>query len=517
MADFILGIDAGGTAVKAAAYSLDGAERGATGRIFRPLTPAPGHAERDCVALWQAVCEVVRAVLAEASLTGADIAAVGVTGYGNGLYLVDGAGRPVGNGLLSADVRAVEIVEDWRRQGLEAEATALTGKPFWPGSSLALLGWFRRHRPELLERAAALLCGKDYLRLRLTGRIAAELTDQSTASLVPLDRRARDPKLLALVGLADCSRLLAELIEPSAIAGALTAEAAAVTGLRAGTPVSAGCCDNLAVMFGTGAIGPGEVVVMAGTWGLHQAIVDRRPPPGRIGFVNHAMAPGQWLLIEGSPSSASSFEWFVETFLRHEGGGEPATHAPAAHAYELCNRAIAATDPADPPVFFLPFLNGAVDELHARGSLVGFSTWHRLGHAVRAVYEGVAFEHRRHFERLLSVCVRPDSARFAGGPARSPEWAAIFAATLGLTLEVPEGEEFGARGAAILAAVAAGHFPDIAAAVTAMTGLSRRLEPDAGLQALLDRRFAVYGQLHETLRPYWQAAETMLTSGLTLG
>jgi L-xylulokinase len=164
-------------------------------------------------------------------------------------------------------------------------------------------------------------------------------------------------------------------------------------------------------------------------------------------------------------------------------------------------------------VFFLPFLNGAVDELHARGSLVGFSTWHRLGHAVRAVYEGVAFEHRRHFERLLGVSARPGSARFAGGPVRSPEWAAIFAAALGLTLDVPKGEEFGARGAAILAAVAAGHFPDIAVAVAAMTALARRIEPDAGLQALLDRRYAVYNQLHETLRPYWQAAETMLTLG----
>jgi L-xylulokinase len=510
MADFILGIDAGGTAVKAAAYSLAGEERGVTGRTFRPLTPAPGHAERDPKALWQAVCEVIHAVLAGAGLTAADIAAVGVTGYGNGIYLVDAAGRPVANALLSADVRAVDIVEDWRRQGLEPGEMALVGKPFWPGSSLSVLAWFRRHRPELLARAAAMLCGKDYLRLRLTGRTAAEITDQSTASLLPLGQRARDPKVLGLVGLDDCERLLADLIEPSAIAGEVTAKAAAETGLRPGTPVSAGCCDNLAVMYGTGAIGLGEVVVMSGTWGLHQAIVDRQPPVGRIGFVNHAMAPGQWLLIEGSPSSASSFEWFVETFLRRADRKEPAERA-----YELANAAIAATDPADPPVFFLPFLNGAADALHARAGLVGFSTWHGLGHAVRAVYEGVAFEHRRHFERLLGVCARPASARFAGGPARSREWAAIFAAALGLRLEVPQGEEFGARGAAILAALATGHFPDIGSAVRAMTALSHVVEPEPRLQGLLDCRFAVYGRLHETLRPYWQAAETMLTPAKT--
>src|SRR5262249_35615734 len=155
-----------------------------------------------------------------------------------------------------------------------------------------------------------------------------------------------------------------------------------------------------------------------------------RPPAiGVVGFVCHAAEPGQWLLIEGSPSSASSFEWFLDTFLRR-GEGEPAEFA-----YELSKTALAATNPEDPPVFFLPFLNGARDDMHARASLAGFTTWHRLGHAVRAVYEGVAFEHRRHFERLLQACARPPRARFAGGPVRSREWSEIFAASLGLELE----------------------------------------------------------------------------------
>src|SRR5439155_5878187 len=137
----------------------------------------------------------------------------------------------------------------------------------------------------------------------------------------------------------------------------------------------------------------------------------------------HAAEPEQWLLIEGSPSSASSFEWFLDTFLRREGEGEPVELA-----YELSKAALAATKPEDPPVFFLPFLNGAADDMQARATLAGFTTWHHLGHAIRAVYEGVAFEHRRHFERLTRACARPASARFAGGPVRSREWSEIFAA-----------------------------------------------------------------------------------------
>jgi L-xylulokinase len=497
VAEFILGIDAGGSAVKAAAYSLDSQELAVAIRNVRPLTPIPGHAERDPDALWQEVSTAIRTALADGGLTGADIAAVGITGYGNGIYLVDAAGKPVANGLLSTDTRAVSLVEAWRAAGLEAEEQALTGKAFWPGASLSVLAWFDRHRPEILESATAALSCKDYLRFKLTGQINAEITDQSTASLLSLSGRHRDPRVLGIVGLEHCGRLLPALMEPYSVAGEVTSQAADETGLRKGTPVSAGCCDNLAVMYGTGAIGFGEIVIISGTWGLHQVILDHLPPTGSVGFVCHSAESDQWLLIEGSPSSASSFEWFAETFLR--GGGEE----PATLAYERANAAVVATRPDDPPVFFLPFLNGAIDAMHARASLVGFSTWHRLGHAVRAVYEGVAFEHRRHFENLLRVCEYPPCVRFAGGPARSGPWSKIFAAALGLRLEVPEGLEFGARGAAILAAFACGRFPTVAAAVTAMTSLSHSVPPDPALRALLERRFHAYCRLHAALRSFW--------------
>ena len=500
VARFVLGIDAGGTAVKAGLYGLDGQELGLASRVLRPITPAPGHAERDPEALWTAVCEVVRAIFADTAVVPRDVAAIGITGYGNGIYLLDQRGHAVANGLLSSDVRAARLVADWRSRGLEAEAIERVGKPFWPGSSLCVLAWFRQYRPDVLTAAAAAVPCKDYLRFRLVGRIAAETTDQSTASLLSNASRKRDPRVLSLVELEDVERLMPELIEPFAIAGTVTCRAATETGLCEGTPVSAGCCDNMAVMYGTGAVAAGEVVVMSGTWGLQQVILDHMPAGGRIGFVNHAAVPGQWLCFEGSPASASSFEWFVETFLRDHGVDEP-----AAAAYELANTALMGAAPDGPPVFFLPFLNGAFDDIDARGSLVGLSTWHGLGHIVRAVYEGVAFEHRRHLERLLSVCERPQTARFAGGPARSRAWSEIFAAALRLKLQVPRGAEFGARGAAILAAAACGMVPDIGSAVRSMTSLSHIVEPSAPLQHALDQRFTRYCELHSALRVFWRA------------
>ena len=498
-AQYILGIDAGGTAVKAAVYSLTGDELGATAQALRPLTPEPGHSERDPNQLWEATCAVVRGALAKAGVTGADIATVGLTGHGNGFYLLDRDNRAIGNGVLSSDLRTAPMVEAWRAEGREKEHIARALKPIWYTNTPPLLAWFKANRPDIVARTDAVLPCKDYLRLRLTGRRQSEVTDESTSTVIGRAGRQLDPALFALAGVEDLIHLIPPPIEPTAIAGTITAEAAAATGLREGTPVPAGCTDNNAVMLGTGAIGNGEMIIMSGTWGLHQVYLDHASDAGDVGFICHAIAPGRWLYCEGSPTSASSFEWFVDTFLRKPGSTEPADQV-----YARCNEAIAATDPADQPVFFLPFLNGAYDNPHARASLVGFATWHTLGHAVRAVYEGVAFEHRRHYERLIKAFPRPRRARFCGGAVRSRAWAEIFASALDLTLDVPRGSEFGARGAAMLAGVVCGLFPDIAAAARAMTGLSHAIEPNPRLRAILDERFAAYCRLHAALAPHWR-------------
>ena len=497
MPDFVLAIDAGGTAVKAAVFSPDGEEAGVASRVLRPITPAPGFAERDADQLWRAAAEAVRAALAGAGLSGADVAAVGITGHGNGLYLVDAEGRPAANGILATDIRASAVVEEWRAAGLETEHVARTYQPLWPGRPAAILAWLKRHRPEVLAGSAAALMCKDLLRLRLTGRLAAEVTDQSTAALLPGDRRERDPGLLDLLGLADCERLLPPLVETMAVAGAVTVEAAEATGLRSGTPVSAGCCDNLAVMYGTGITDPAGLVVMSGTWGLHQSFLERPVTDGSLVIVAHGAVPGQWLAIEGSPTSATCFEWFVDTFVRRS------ADEPSEALYELCAARLAETSADGPAVYFLPFINGAIDDASARGTLVGLSGWHHLGHAVRAVFEGVAFEHRRHLERLLRWRPRPERARFAGGAARSRPWSEIFAATLDLTLETPRGSEFGAAGAAVLASVAAGLSPDIPTAAGAMTTLARTIDPDPTLKTTLDRRYGVYRHLTAALGPCW--------------
>ncbi|WP_169728327.1 FGGY-family carbohydrate kinase [Geminicoccus roseus] len=501
MPDFMLGIDSGGTAVKVAVVAPDGTERAVRGTTHPTLTPAPGQAERDPGRVWHCLGADIRAVLADAGIAGADVAGVGITGYGNGLWLVDEAGEPVGNGVLTSDLRAASICRDWRVE--EQDETTRRHRAHtaaWPGKPMPLLAWLKRHDPDRLDRAWASVSSKDFLRARLTGRVASEVSDQSSSGYAPLDRRSNDPAMLASVGLEEFARLMPPLLEPLEVAGEVTAAAAAATGLRAGTPVSAGCSDNLAVMLGTAAITPAEVVVMAGTWGLHQCFLNALPADPTAVFLTHGLEPGSWLAIEGSPTSAGQLDWFVERFIRSQrpGIGDEELFA------EL-NREVAALDPHAPPVLFFPYLNGAIDQSSARGSLIGLSNWHGLPHVVRGVMEGIVFEHRRHFDRLVALRGRPPSVRFAGGAARSQPWRQMFAAALDLPLVVPTGRELGALGAAILASVAIGRHADLAGAVAAMTRTGGEIVPDPGLAALMAGRYGIWREVSASLSPHWDA------------
>ena len=498
MGPFILAIDAGGTAVKAAVYDLDGVECSAVGEALRPVSPAPGFIERDPDDLWRVVCHSVRTAVERAGIGPADIAAIGLTGTGNGVFLLDREGAPVRNGVLSSDQRAASVVEHWRNQGLEPGHIGLTGQHLWAGKPLPLLAWLDRHEPATVARAAHVLMCKDALRYRLTGRFAQEVTDASTASMIDQRGRRQTDAVLDHLGLSHWAPLLSETIETLSIAGGLTAEAAAALGLAAGTPVSAGSADGHAMLLALGVVDETLLTVIAGTWGLNQLATRTSTMDGSILCCSLGPRPGDFVLIDGGPTSASNFEWLVDRVVAPARGS-----AERDTVYAWCNAAVEALPEGGPPLFFLPFLNGGVDAPDARGSFIGLSSWHQVPHLVRAVYEGVAFEHRSHIDRLLKGRPVPKAARFAGGAARSRPWLESFAAVLDLPIEIGAAGELGALGSAILASVAAGLHPSLEAAVGAMTAVHERIEPDPRRVVALEARYRQYLALKAALAPLW--------------
>ena len=496
MARYLLGIDTGSTMAKAALFATDGTELAVASRKVQLLEPHPGWSERDHEQVWRDTADAIREVLAKSKINPADIAGIACAGYGNGLCLIDKAGHPVRNGINSMDSRARRYIDQWLADGVDVQALPKTAQCLWPAQPNALLRWLHDNEPATLQKAAWLQSSKDFIRFRLCGQVHAELTDMSGTSLMNVVTAQYDDSVLELFGIADLQRLLPPLVKTAEICGTVTPQAAAQTGLHAGTPVAGGMFDIDACGLASGIIDEREMSLVAGTWGCNQYIA-REPLIDKDLFMTSCYSmPGWYLMLEGSPTSASNLEWFVTEFMQCEKrSGQP--------VFELRDAMLRAVPPQDADLTFVPFLYGSNATPAARASFVGLQGRHTRAHVVRALCEGIVFGHNMHLQRLLKFRPAPEVIRFTGGVARSEPWVQIFADCFQIPVEIPAGTELGALGAAIAAAVACGCYKDFPQAVAAMTRIARRHEPNPALAGVYAEKYARYQKVIKALKPIW--------------
>jgi L-xylulokinase len=517
MAKYLLGTDNGCTMSKAALFTLDGREVAVASRKTETLTPRPGFLERDVPEMWASTAAAIKEVVGKSRVDPADIACVACAGHGNGLYLVDEQGNPVCNAILSTDSRARGIIDRWLADGVDKAVRPITMQSIWPAQPNALLLWLKENQPEVIRKSRWVLMAKDFVRFKLTGEVHAELTDMSGTSLLSVRDMAYDDGLLAAFGIADLRRLLPPLVRSADICGHVTPQAAAETGLKAGTPVAGGMFDIDACGLSSGLTDESQLCMIAGTWGNNQYI-SRTPVVSEDVFMTSCYAiPGYYLMLEGSATSASNLEWFVTEFMRPVGAavgaalsGRPDSGAHAGaplpegrSVYDLCNDLVAATKPEDASIVFLPFLYGSNAGPDAKACFLGLNGWHTRGHVLRAIYEGVVFGHKRHVDRLLKFRSMPATIRLTGGAARSQVWMQIFADIFQTPIETPDGTELGALGAAIGASVAAGCHPSYEAAIAAMVRFSRRQEPNPAARETYQAKERLYHRYIAALGPVW--------------
>jgi L-xylulokinase len=490
-----LGIDAGNTGVKALLFDDAGRELACAHRDTGGHSPEPGMVERDIGRLRTDLADLVRELLDKSGLHGRDIAGIGTSGHGNGLYLLDAEGGPLA-AIQSLDSRTAGLVEEWTAAGVGEAAAAICLQRPWPSQTPALLAWMARHRPQVLERAAHVLMCKDLVVHALTGRVATDITDMGGAGLLRLPENRYDDGLLEIYGLGGVAAKLPPLHWPTDRVGTVTAEAAARTGLAEGTPVVAGFFDVVASAVGAGVTRPGQASIILGTWSINQVVVDT-PLDGV--FMATGIAPGRFLSMENSATSATNLEWLAHHLLaqdvRREGGS----------AFALADALAAAAPPkADGPMYH-PYLYGAAGDPSARAGFFGLAGWHDGGDMVRAVFEGVAFAHLAHVEKLLAAGARLRGITISGGGARSPVWPQMIADVLRLPVRVAAQAETGALGAAMAAAVGAGRFASLDEAAAAMVAPSREIVPDPCLAGFYQRRFALWQAVGKSLAPHWAA------------
>ena len=501
MPQYLLGTDNGCTVSKAALFTLDGREIAVASRKSQTLTPQPGHFERDIDEMWRATCGAIRQVIRTAGIDPKEIACVAPAGHGNGLYLIDEQGRHVRDAIMSTDARARACVDRWLADGVDRKVLPLTTQSLWPAQPNALLAWLRDHEPRSIEKARWVLMCKDYVRFRLTGEIRAELTDLSGTSLINVPKRDYDPAVLEAFGIAEMRRLLPPLIRSEEIAGTVTPGAAGQTGLAEGTPVAGGVFDIDACGLSSGIVNETQLCMIAGTWGNNQYI-SRRPVISQDIFMTSCYCiPEHFLMLEGSATSASNLEWFVTQFFEAD---QAAAAREGKNVYELCNELVSAVAPEDTGILFLPFLYGSNVSPDATSCLLGLNGRHTRGHVLRAIYEGVVFGHKAHVDKLLKFRAMPERIRFTGGAARSEVWVQIFADVFQVPVEIPEGTELGALGAAICAAVAAGCCDSYEQAVDAMVRFARVQEPDPAMASVYGAKYERYRKALAALDPVWK-------------
>jgi L-xylulokinase len=501
MGQYLLGIDNGSTVSKAALFNLKGKEIAVASCKADTEYPHPGWTERDMEMLWQSTASAIREVLAKADVQPEEIAGIGNTGHGNGVYLLDKQGQPLRNGIQSMDSRAANVVTEWNQRNLHAQVFPFTIQSFWPAQPNALLVWLKKNEPENYAHLGAILMVKDYIKYRLTGEITGDYTDMSATSLMDVRNKCYSRELMALYGLSEAYDALPALKYSSEVVGQVTPGAAQETGLAAGTPVVGGLFDVDACAIGAGAINPNQACLVMGSWSINEVItLDPIVDPSLFMTTLFAI-PGLFLTIEGSATSATNLEWFVNQCCGDE---RVEAKRRGISVYEVCNEEVASLLPGSTNIIFHPFLYGSNVQPTARAGFYGVAGWHTRAHLLRALYEGVVFGHLSHIEKLRSAGAHINSVRLAGGGSRSLVWSQMFADTVQVPMEITDGNEMGARGAALAAGVGAGIYRDYAEAVQEAVSVIRVHEPISANTPLYLQRYTEYQRLVKMMQAPWE-------------
>ncbi len=478
----LLGLDIGTTST--VGVLLD-PERGIRATAQRPAdlaSPRPGFAEADPGQWWANVCALVPELLAKAGAEAGAVAAVGVTGMVPTIVLLDAEGRVLRPSIQQNDARAVAEIAEFRARLDEADILARTGSAITQQSLGPKLLWLRRHEPEVMARAHRLLGSYDFVVHRLTGAAGVERNWALESGLFDFRAQRWIPEVLALAGIPE--DWLGPVRWPREVVGTVGPEAAAATGLRAGTPVVAGSADHVASAFSSGVIEPGDLLVKLGGAGDILYATDRPLVDARL-FLDYHLVDGRWLPNGCMAASGSLVRWFRDTL----GGGRD---------YAALDREGEAAGPGAGGLVVLPHVLGEKTPLNdpeARGVVFGLTLAHGRGHLFRAILEGIACGFRHHLEVLAEHGLAVRRVRVANGGARSRLWKRVTADVLGLALEPVREHPGSCLGAAFVAGMGVGVFGDWRE-MERFLAFDPPIEPDPAARAVHDELYGVYRELY---------------------
>lgn len=490
MTSYALGIDCGNTAIKAALFDSHGAEIDTVAINFPTHIPKPEHTEADMNECWQLCADVIKRLIEKTNIDNLSIKAIGVSGHGNGLYLLDEKRLPL-LAIKSLDNRAACEVQALESSDGYLDLKRRNRQGVWSSQSAVLLMWLKQNSPQTYERIDQVLFCKDYINFQLTGECVTEWSDLTASGLFDFEQDKVSEALLRHYDLTDIQNKLPTIVEGNQIIGGITDAVSRLTGLATGTPVIAGLFDVVAGAYGSEATSLGDVSVVAGTWNINQVVTDSLPPEQV--FMACKLSRQSYLAIESSTCSASNLEWLVQRFFAAERELEV---KKGSNIFEHFNRKLEDVERLDALPVFLPYLYGSTERTTTAANLLGLKGWHDDIHIVYAFYEGIVFAHLEHIQRLRESGYKVETISISGGASRSDYWCQLFADVLDVKVIAMNCKEVGARGVAMLAlaAVKSGSEPEENQYVS-----QRTFTPVDARRAYYKRRFQKYCALRDVL------------------
>ncbi len=502
MADYLMGIDVGTTGAKAVLVQPTGRVVARATHEYPLHTPRPGWAEQDPADWWRATVAAIRDVLQASGAEPEEVRGLGLSGQQHGSVFLGKDGEVLREALLWCDQRTAaqcEWIHDTVGFGRVVEETL---NPVLTGFQAPKIVWLRDNEPEVYERLRMILLPKDYVRYRLTGEFATEVSDAAGTSLLNVGRRRWSEVMLKGLGLT--ADMLPRVYESPEASAAICQTAARATGLRAGLPVAGGGGDNACSAVGNGVIEEGIVQVSVGTSGTVFApmLEPKMDPKLRVHTFCHAV-PGQWHAMGVMLMAGGSLRWF-----RDELCGEEKAEAGrrGVDPYEIITEMAAGAPIGSEGLLFLPYLTGERTphaDPNARGVFLGIGLRHTKAYMARAIMEGVCYGLRDSLEILREMKLPIDEARNTGGGSRSEFWRQMQSDVFRTPLVAMEIDEGAAFGAALLGGVAGGVWPDVPAACAAAVRTKQPVKPNRQASVVYNKYYPTYRGLYRSLKRHF--------------
>ena len=513
----LLGIDYGTGGCKVTAIDETGAFAGEASVEYRTYHEHPGWSEQEPADWWASLC----AALKELAAKGVDlrsVAACALDGSTHNAVLLGSSGSTALDHVLrDRSYRPVRRTIMWTDQRATAECEALKAgcgerifstcyqmpAPTW---TLTQMMWLKANEPDALARTEHVLFVKDYVRCLLTGEAATDRIEAQGTLFYDMSGRCWAEDLVQMAGLG--LGKLPGFIEPTDVAGRVTAAAAVETGLPEGTPVVCGSSDSAVEDYGAGAVEPGDLIIKLATAGNVNSMTASAHPHPRTLTYSH-IVPGMWYSVSATNAAALCMRWMRDAFYadgnRRQSSATGGSREP--NLYALIDSEASASPVGSNGVMFHPYLQGErcpYWDASLRASFTGVSISSTRGDFARALMEGVAFSLRDCYRTLEEMKLPVKRIFLIGGGARSRLWSEIVANVFNCAVAVPEPGD-ASFGAALLAGTGVGVFSDVKDAVSKCLKISRRIEPDSAAAAEYAGLFACYRKIHDALAPVYRS------------